>query len=292
MAILQAGDVVLVPGLLGQLQHPDEHGRHELRVGDAVIAAMAWKRLLGVEPLRHDDGGAEDLQGTGPAQRGRVVDRPGRQVHRVLVGAEEHAGQPGQGLARLGHLAVRQRRPDALGPAGGARGVQHGGAGRLVGERLGGSGGDRVLVAAVPVDRAAVGQPERGRRDLAGDRGRGRGLLGRDDQRLRAAVGDDVGHLVRLEVPVDGGDVQAGADGGPVHLEGAQVVLGQQRHHVAGPQARVVQHVRQLDRAPLEVPVGERLAGAGHDRRDLVRRRGRVRAWVHGPPPGTACPMG
>jgi len=45
-------------------------------------------------------------------------------------------------------------------------------------------------------------------------------------------------------VPVDGGDVQAGPHRGPVHLEGAQVVLGQQRHHVAGPQARIVQDVR------------------------------------------------
>jgi hypothetical protein len=96
-------------------------------------------------------------------------------------------------------------------------------------------------------DRGAVGQPERGRRDRAGDRGRDLVLLGRDDQRLRAAVGDDVGHLVRLEVPVDRGDVQAGAHGGPVHLEGTQAVLGEQRHHVTGPQARVVQDVRQLD---------------------------------------------
>jgi hypothetical protein len=87
--------------------------------------------------------------------------------------------------------------------------------------------------------------------------------------------------------PVDGRDVQAGPHRGPVHLEGAQVVLGQQGHHVSGPQARLVQHVRQLDRAPLKVPVAECLAAAGHDRRDPVRRLGRVRSWVHGPPPGS-----
>ena len=242
--------------------------------------------LLGVESLHHDDGAAEGLDGAAPAQRGRVVDRAGRQVDRVLVDAEELAGQGHQGFAGLGHLAVGQRRPDPLGPAGGARGIQHGGAVRLVGERRRGRRGDGLLVTAVAFDRAAVGQPQLYAGGQAGDRLGGGGLLGRHDQRGRAAVADDVGDLVRLEVVVDGGDVQAGPQRGPVHLEGAQAVLGQQRHHVAWPQARLVQHVRQLDRAPLELSVAERLAGAGHDRRDPVRRLGCVRAWVHGPPPG------
>ena len=239
----QAGHVVAVPGVLRQLQHPHEHGRHELRVGDAVVLD-GRQDLSGVEPLRHDHGAAEDLDGAGPAQRGRVVDRPGRQVHRVLSDAEEHAGQAGQGLTGVGHLAVGQRRPDALGPAGGARGVQHGGPGRLVGERLVRGGGDGVLVAAVASYLPAVGQPQLHPGGQAGERLGGRGLLGRHDQRGRAAVVDDVGDLVRLEVPVDGGDVQAGPHRGPVHLEGTQVVLGQQGHHVARPQARLVQHVR------------------------------------------------
>ena len=62
----------------------------------------------------------------------------------------------------------------------------------------------------------------------------------------------------------------------------AQVVLGQQRHHVAGPQPGVVQHVGQLGRAPLELAVGDGLPGPGHDRGDPVRRLRRVGAWVHG----------
>ena len=49
---------------------------------------------------------------------------------------------------------------DTLRPARGARGVQHGRAARLVGERLVRRGGDGVLVAAVALGRAAEGQPQ------------------------------------------------------------------------------------------------------------------------------------
>ena len=270
---------------LRQLQHPDEHGRHELRVRDAPVLD-GLQGLLGVESLHHDHRAAEGLDGAAPAQRGRVVDRAGRQVDRVLVDAEELAGQGYQGFARLGHLAVGQGRADPLGPSSGTRGVQHGGAVRLLGERRRGRRRDGLLVTAVVLDRAAISQPQLHAGGLAGDRLGGGGLLGRYDQRGRAAVADDVGDLVRLEAVVDGGDVQTGSQRGPVHLEGAQVVLRQQRYDVAGPQADVVEHARQLDRAPFEFSVAERLAGAGHDRRDPVRRLGCVRAWVHGPPPG------
>ena len=281
----QAGDVVLVAGGLRQLQHPDEHRRHELRVRDAPVTD-GLQGLLGVESLHHRDGAAERLDGTAPAQRRRVVDRAGRQVDRVLIDAEELAGQGHQGLAGLGHLDAGQRRPDSLGPAGGTRGVQHGGAVRLIGGRHRGRRGDGLLIAAVARDRTAEGQPQLHPGGQAGDGLGGGGQFGRHDQRGRAAVADDVGHLIRLEAVVDGGDVQTGSQRGPVHLEGAQVVLRQQRYDVAGPQAHVVEHVRQLDRAPLEFSVAERLAGAGHDRRDPVRRLGCVSAWVHGPPPG------
>ena len=248
--------------------------------------------LLSVESLHHGHGAAERLDGTAPAQRRRVIDRAGRQVDRVVIDAEELAGQGHQGLAWLGHLDAGQRRPDSLGPAGGARGVQHGGAPRLIGERHRRRRGDGLLVAAVVLNRAAEGQPQLHSGSQAGDRLGGGGQLGRHHQRGRAAIADDVGHLVRLEPVVDGGDVQSGPQRGPVHLEGTQVVLGQQRHHVAWPQARLVQYVRKLDRTALEVPVAERLAGAGHDRRDPVRRLGRVRSWVHGPPPGRLVAVG
>ena len=69
---------------------------------------------------------------------------------------------------------------------------------------------------------------------------------------------------------VDRGDVQAGPHGGPVHLEGAQAVLGQQRHDVARAQAGLVQDMGQLNGALLQLAVGQRLAGLGQDRGQLA----------------------
>jgi hypothetical protein len=73
---LQAGDVIALPHLWRQLQHPDEHRRHELRVGHVPVLD-GLQRLLGVELLHHDHGAAVRLDRSGPAQRRRVIERRG-----------------------------------------------------------------------------------------------------------------------------------------------------------------------------------------------------------------------
>ena len=55
---LQRGHVVFLADVVGQFQHPHEHGRHELRLRDLVFFHLP-QEVLGVEVLHDDDGAAE-----------------------------------------------------------------------------------------------------------------------------------------------------------------------------------------------------------------------------------------
>ena len=71
-------------------------------------------------------------------------------------------------------------------------------------------------------------------------------------QHLRAAVLQDVGHLVGAQVPVDGGVVEPRALRGPGHLEELEVVLHHDGDDVAPRQAqRAKKRASWLERRPM-----------------------------------------
>ena len=88
----QARHVVRLTHRVGQLEHPHEHGRHELGVRDAVVLDEP-QHGLGVELAHQDRRGADPVYGHRVVDPRRVIQRRRRQVH-----------------ARRGHVvALRQR---------------------------------------------------------------------------------------------------------------------------------------------------------------------------------------
>ena len=121
----QAGDVILFPNRLGQLEHPHEHRRHELGVGDAVGLDQP-QHGLGVELSHEDRRGTDAVDRHGVVHSGGVIQRCGGEVHAgpahpVAVG-QRHL----QHRLRPGAVAVGRQRPaDGLGPPRGARRIEH-----------------------------------------------------------------------------------------------------------------------------------------------------------------------
>ena len=270
--------VVALAHLGRELEHPHEHGRHPLAVRGAV-ALDRRQCALGVEPLHHHDRAPELLDQRREAQRRGVVERAGGEVDRLRGEAvEDGEGAPALGIV---DAPLRHRRPYALRPPGGARGVEHHRARGLVGERGVGDAVEGGVVVGEALDGAAVGQPEPDlghlRADGLGERAQRPG----DDQRLGAAVAHDVGDLGRGEVVVDRREHQAAPQRGPVHLEQARGVVGQQRDAVPRRQAVLDEPPREPGRALLQVAVADRLPGARHDHGRVVGVRRRTRSGKH-----------
>ena len=242
------GHVVAAPGLLRQGEEPAELRGHHVRVGHPVPLHQR-EQFLGVEAVHQHDRVAELERDRREVQHRRVVERRAAQVHVPVAGRErEYAEEPGRRHRRLVRVLAGQRAANALGPAGRARGVDHGRARRT---RVG-----------APFAAGA----ERGQRREAGHRAhreagpgidaRPRGRLGRDlaeplvgDERPGAAVGQDVGHLGRGQVPVDRHHVQPGLDGREEQREGLGAVRQHPGDAVARAQAERLQAAR--------VPVGQ-----------------------------------
>ena len=229
-AHLQRRQVVLLAYLRRQLEHADEHRRHDLR-GRHLVSLDEREELLGIEVLHHDDGRAETLRRHREAQRRGVVERRGGEVHRRGVDAEEHRHEPGQRRHRA-ERRTGQRRLHALGPSRRARRVEHVVALDSVGEWLGGIAGDRGFERLVSVDDAVEHQLEADVRD----RQLG-GLLclvcGRDED-LCFAVVDDVLELGGREPRARGRVVEAGVVRAPRDREEQRVVLHAERDVVTG----------------------------------------------------------
>ena len=85
------------------------------------------------------------------------------------------------------------------------------------------------------------------------------------------AVADDVARLLGGQIPVHGGEVETAANRTPVRLEVPGVVVGEDRDVVSWPEARIPHQLSELPGPTLELAVGDRLAGAGHDDGRSVR---------------------
>ena len=214
---LQRGEVVLPADLLRQLQQAHEHGRHHLDVRDAVFfdePQQVFRIEAGLQNDVRADADGEAAIGVG----GRVVHWAGDDRDDLLrpgiedIEPEHRADRQGAGerLLRGGGRAA-----DALGPAGGAAGIDHG-AWRI---------GDLRRAAletgepGIPIG-AAGGHGGGGGIDLKrGDDFRRRGNdedghalrqrrldalqeIGVNDDRLGAAVAEEIVGLVDRVVPV------------------------------------------------------------------------------------------
>ena len=281
---LQRRHVVRRPHLLGQLQQPHEHRRHHLGVGDAVPLDRRAGPPRASKRSIITSGAAERVHHAAEPQRRRVVDGRGREVDGVGVEAVE---RPEDRRRRCSPARRRRGRGsgwrDALGPAGGARGVQQVVAVRLLGQRRRVGRRQRRVVRREPGQVARRTPAASGTSTAAAAWRPGRPCAAETTSALRPAVADDVGGLVRGEVVVDRRDVEPGAQRRPVDLVGLGGVVGEQRDHVPAPQARVVQVVGQPGAALVELGVGERPARAGHHQRGLVGGR-------RGPGPGVHVP--
>ena len=119
----QARDVEALAHVGRKLQHAAEHRGHPLGVRDAV-ALDQLQRRLGVETLHHDDRAAGAVGREASVERARVVQRAGREPHRVGVEPVQVAvGRevPGDRPRRF----EGERLAHALGATGRARRVEH-----------------------------------------------------------------------------------------------------------------------------------------------------------------------
>ena len=149
----QRRHVVTGTDLVGQLEHPDEHGGDELGVGDSVLLNQP-QALLGIEALHHDDRPPHPLHRRRPHQRCRVVERRRAQVDVALGEAHdalEHGGERGVGAEGL----AAQGAPHTLRMARGARGVEHREALHLVGRAARRGRTDEIVVATCPSGTSA-----------------------------------------------------------------------------------------------------------------------------------------
>ena len=273
----QAGEIVLRPLPVTQLEQADEHGRHELRVRDPVLFNQG-QALSGIEAFHDHRRAPHALHRHRPQQRSGVIERSRTEVD-VALGkthqAAQHRGQHGIGTEGV----TRQRATDPLGLAGGARGIEHGRPFPLDRKRHCGVSAHEFVEGGVPIDGGRTQSEAQIDAGRAGHQRLGQvGQRGRGDQHSGTAVSHDVGGLVRRQVGVDHGVVETGALQPPHHLMGPMVVGQEHRHVIALTQTPGVERLSQLARTSFQLGKGHRLPRRGNDgwtvgRRGGIRRR-------------------
>ena len=276
----QRAQVVPLPHLVRQLQHPHEHRRHPLAVG-GVVALDEHQGLLGVEVLHDDDRAPELVDAEAEPERRGVVQRGGRQVDGVGLDPEEHRQQPADGGQVLAQRLVGRRSLHPLGPARGAGRVEHVGPGDAVGERFGGLTGDGVLVRLVALDDPVEHEPQLDVGRLRKDLSRLLGLGAGGDEGAGRAVVDDVGQLGVGQSGRASGVHEPGVVAAPDHLEVAGMVLHADRDVVARAQAGGVEELAQPVGPGVELGVGRHGAGLTHDHGGLVGCGRGMSPWEH-----------
>ena len=274
--------VVARPVLLGELEEADEHRRHPLAVR-GLEALDGLERAERVEPLHDDHGAAGLVRSNREAERGCVIQRRRRQVdHAGPVVVWHRCDAPVLfGDVELPERLLGQRSQDALGPAGGARRVEHRVALGLVGDGRRRLVRHHAVVGVVARQRAAHDDPlfDTGR---VIDHGFGDLRLGhRRDEDAGLTVVDDVAGLLGGEIGVHRGDVDARSKRRPGHVEELGAVVHEQRDVVASAESGSAERVRQAIGRGVELGPGRHLAGAGHDHGRLVGSFGCPASRIH-----------
>ena len=213
-------------------QQAHELGGHEVHIGDGM-PVDELEGLLGHEPALHHDRRPTDEREERERPLRRVVVRPAQQRAPMRREADVHHAS-GHELVHLGrHPSGERGVAHALGPTGGARGVEHHPAHGLLGRFVGARCGQGCLV---------VGAERQHRYLHPGGVGC---VLGVDHQQHGAGVLDDVLDLVGSEVPVDGHHLDARVGHRHQHLEHLAPVARQQRDALAGLHAGRTQMVHE-----------------------------------------------
>ena len=289
-------DVVLLPRLLRQLQHPMHHRWHDMRVRRLVVLDKP-QRFLGV-PLVHQQRGNAgiDRDHEIDAQRRRMIERP-RQQRDIPFGV------PFRGLiAHAGEL--RHHRPraaiNALRTACRARRVQHGRARLCVIDVRAAFPGERRIEIVKTLDRSGARQLHdqlvRSRRSRQRSRPKPRAC----DQRARIAILHNIRNHFRRLVPVHCRQPQPRALRRRPHDCELRAIVRQQRdaiadlqpapseqaHHLVGPLIQLTPCQiarRRNDREPIRRAA--RVNGHSHALRDKLfvgQRRGHVSCFLAG----------
>ena len=262
----QRRQVVFLSHGVGQLEHAHEHGRDELGVRDFVLFDEG-QAALGVEVLHEHDRAAHALGRHGPHERSGVIKRRRREVY--VPRAEphdpaEHAGEDDIGAEGL----PSERTADPLGVAGGARGVEHGRALDLFGQRLARRSGDELVVGGVAFGGRPGHEPEVHLRSAADQLCRQGCQRVRGNERVGATVDHDVRRLVSGQMRVDHRVVETRALEGESHLVGPVVIRQEHGHVIARSQSMGEQSLGQATGPLFEL--GER-----DDRPEAVMTAGR-----------------
>jgi len=153
---------------------------------------------------------------------------------------------------------------DPLGAACGARRIEHVRAGGLVGDR----GGGHLVPGGFKALEGGPRLADHVEFHIGHEFGQFIGHwadAGRGDQHLRLTVMHDVFDLAGAELGRDAGEIEARPLGRPGDLEIAGIVVHHQGDDVADLQAKGPEELGALVGAVIQLGVGDRLAGPGHD---------------------------
>ena len=195
-----------------------------------------------VEPFHHHDRAAEPVGGSAETQRGRVIQRGGREVDAVLGGTEQAGQQPDHGVCGA-EVGVREGNLHSLRASGGAGRVQHVLTLDTGSDRLHRLSGQEILERLVTIDMAANAQSELDCRHLISQLGRLCRLVGRRQVGAGATIRDDVGDLWCGQAGADGGVHEAGVMRTPHDRQELQPILQAERNMIARLETRRMEQV-------------------------------------------------
>ena len=277
-----AGKVVARAHFGIELEHPDEMGRHPLAVGDLVFLDRL-ERVFRIELLHHHDRAPQPLGGGAPADRRRMIERGGREIDHAAIGrhARAHYRQADQRIDREDVVVLRRCGLHPLGPAGGARGIEHILPRCLFGDRFGRLRGERRLVILVAF---SADDQQRQVRTFVADACDRFGIVRAGKQKLRACILEDIGDLGRGQPGGDRHHHRACALRSPHHLQVMDIVFHQHGEMIAAFEPARAQQLGEAVRIGIHFAEGDGFAASRHDHRGMVGTRLRMGDGMHDRP--------